>query len=355
MTMPTKNNGEVQDPGWFHALRNLFRDTDEKRVKSLWRIILFIVVLFFVLIVMTIAINLVIALIFSNTATDLNSTGLLFIISMLQMFIMPLAVMMTLWVMARYVDKRKITSYGLMLDKSWWADLFAGVIISVAMVVAIFGIQVGLGWTHIVSTRHNDLIPLSFEAGMILQILFFVPIMFFEEIGIRSYFIKNISEGLNRKGLKPWAGPIISLVLSSIAIAVSNAGNFSNNWLHLIFFVVSLFAFGYGYILTGQLGLTMGFHLGWVIFQGAVFGFTINGERIANSMIVTYTNGPEFLTGGNFGPMGGFLGLVFSLIGACLVYLYVNWSRHGMGGYCLVSTYEPKEDSGERTEAQRSE
>lgn len=353
--MSRKNDEEVQDPGWFQALRNLFRDPGEKRVKSLWRIILFIVVLFFALIVMTFAINLVIALIFSNTATDLNSSGLLFVISILQMFIMPLAVMMTLWVMARYIDKRKITRYGLMLNKSWWADLFVGALISVAMVVVIFGVQVGLGWTHIVSTRQNNLVPLSFEAGMILQILFFVPIIFFEEIGIRGYIIKNICEGLNQKALKPWAGPVIGLVLSSIAIAVSNAGNFSSNWLHLIFFVGSLLAFGYGYILTGQLGLTIGFHLGWVIFQGAVFGFTINGEKISNAMIVTYTNGPEFLTGGNFGPMGGFLGFVFSLLGAALVYFYIHWSRQGAREYCLLSSYEPEEQLGDRTEAQQSE
>lgn len=58
------------------------------------------------------------------------------------------------------------------------------------------------------------------------------------------------------------------------------------------------------YMLTRSLWWAMGIHLGWNFFEGSVFGVPISGHALPSFFSSTIT-GPEFWTGGSFGPEAG--------------------------------------------------
>ena len=87
-------------------------------------------------------------------------------------------------------------------------------------------------------------------------------------------------------------------------------------------FLAGLFL-AYGYLRTGQLWLSIGLHLGWNFFESAVFGFPVSGYDRPGLFHIS-VSGPEFWTGGAFGPEAGFIILPITLLGAVLIYLYTR-------------------------------
>ena len=66
---------------------------------------------------------------------------------------------------------------------------------------------------------------------------------------------------------------------------------------------------------AGRLALPMGIHFTWNYFQGPVFGFAVSGTTMQGSLLTISDHGPQWFTGGIFGPEAGVSGLIALLIG----------------------------------------
>jgi len=55
------------------------------------------------------------------------------------------------------------------------------------------------------------------------------------------------------------------------------------------------------YMLTRRLWLSIGFHMAWNYTQSAIFSGIVSGNEAQQGLIRSTTNGPTWLTGGNFG------------------------------------------------------
>jgi membrane protease YdiL (CAAX protease family) len=77
-------------------------------------------------------------------------------------------------------------------------------------------------------------------------------------------------------------------------------------------------AYGLAFVLTGRIWLGMGLHFAWNFVQGPVLGFIVSGHALGAGLFRIDDLGPDWLTGGAYGPEGGIVGLAmrFAVIAA---------------------------------------
>ena len=77
-------------------------------------------------------------------------------------------------------------------------------------------------------------------------------------------------------------------------------------------------AYGVAFVLTGRIWLGVGLHFAWNFVQGPVLGFIVSGHALGRGLFRIDDVGPDWLTGGTYGPEGGIVGLAmrFAVIGA---------------------------------------
>lgn len=79
---------------------------------------------------------------------------------------------------------------------------------------------------------------------------------------------------------------------------------------------------GAAYILTGSLWLAIGLHLGWNVAIGAIFGTVVSGSDARDALFVATTSGPDWLSGGTFGPEASIVAIVVcSVMTAALLFI----------------------------------
>ena len=82
------------------------------------------------------------------------------------------------------------------------------------------------------------------------------------------------------------------------------------------------------YWATGRLWMPIGMHAAWNLFEGPVFGFLVSGIKVGGLFLLK-DNGPEWVTGGRFGPEAGLLTIVPLLIMIGAVYLWGLGQKRG--------------------------
>ncbi|MES2866579.1 MAG: CPBP family intramembrane glutamic endopeptidase, partial [Actinomycetota bacterium] len=64
------------------------------------------------------------------------------------------------------------------------------------------------------------------------------------------------------------------------------------------------------YVATGSLWLSIGLHLGWNIATVAIFGTVTSGSESRGAIVTATTSGPDWLTGGAFGPEASVIAVI---------------------------------------------
>jgi membrane protease YdiL (CAAX protease family) len=79
--------------------------------------------------------------------------------------------------------------------------------------------------------------------------------------------------------------------------------------------------YGLAFVLTGRIWLGAALHFAWNFVQGPVLGFILSGHPVPGAPLHIDDLGPVWLTGGNYGPEGGIVGIGFRfvIIGTVLV------------------------------------
>lgn len=74
------------------------------------------------------------------------------------------------------------------------------------------------------------------------------------------------------------------------------------------------------YVVTRRLWLAIGFHAAWNFTQGGIFRLAVSGHR-SNGLLLGQTHGPEWLTGGAFGPEASVVAIAVCLPAAWALYV----------------------------------
>jgi len=172
--------------------------------------------------------------------------------------------------------------------------------------------------------------------------IFFIFVGIYEELLSRGYHLVNLSEGFNLKFLgKRWA-VILAVIASSGVFGILHLRNPNASWVSTLNITVAGMVFSLGMIFSRRLAIPIGLHITWNFFQGNVFGFPVSGTRNGATLIGTEAVGPEWLTGGAFGPEAGLMGLAAMLLGGLLTLLWIK--RTGpLSVKTELAAHEPRE------------
>lgn len=141
-----------------------------------------------------------------------------------------------------------------------------------------------------------------------------------EEIVFRGAVFRLIEEGY---------GTIVALVASGALFGLLHAANPGATPASTA--AIALEAgvlLGASYALTRSLWLPIGLHFGWNFTEGGIFGAAVSGGR-TKGLFKVALNGPDYLTGGPFGPEASVVAvavcLVVAVVMLALAHRRGNW------------------------------
>ena len=309
-------------------MKDIFYNIEENRLRAGWRILLFCV-LFWCFSASVFMIKPMLG--------DLSKAQFMHDYSLLIFGVLTISAIIAVSIARRYLDHRSFISLGLHVTRRSVADLVFGFFLSAFMAAAFFVCVVYSGVVHFESFNSeilpgNDLLSwfgILLSWTLILGLVEFILVGFWEELVFRGYIFKNMKEGM---------GILLAVVISCLMYGLVHSVNPNATWIST--FIIVLFGFLriYGVLVTKMLWLSMGMHVGWNFFQGPIFGFGVSGHEHASLLQLTFS-GPEWLSGGAFGPEGSVWIIPILLLAIIIMYY---WSRQ-------MKSKEKRENSGGMT------
>lgn len=218
-----------------------------------------------------------------------------------------LPVFVLLWFWLRLVEQRPLWTAGMTRPvlQPYLRGLAVGLIL-LGVVVIVLGLA---GFLEIENTDPNK--PWwGTLAGVLLVLVGWLVQGAAEELLARGFLMPVL-------GIR-W-GPLAAVLISSLFFSVLHLGNPNLNALSLLnLFLFGLFAALYALNEGGLWGI-FAIHAIWNWAQGNLVGFSVSGLSIRSSILLDLAEaGPDWITGGSFGPEGGVV-VTFVLLAAMLV------------------------------------
>lgn len=201
-------------------------------------------------------------------------------------------------------DKKPIREMGLINIKKGYKDLFNGLILGAISLIMVFLILLATKNISLLSPLTKPIFSGSLFSGFIL----FIFVAINEEMFARGYCMTVLKQTCNK-----W----VVIIVSSLIFALMHSFNPSMSLLSYF----NLFLFGvftaYMFIKSGNIWLSIGYHITWNYFEGNVFGFQVSGLT-TRGIYNVHNPVNNIINGGGFGPEGGiavtfilFIGLIY--------------------------------------------
>jgi hypothetical protein len=279
--------------------RTIFVSPDEPRLRAGWRLLFH-----FALLGLTTAFIGFLTQLFTIFVGNLSIPALSSLISLI-------AITLSVLIARRLLDRRSFRSLGLRWDAQALRDLWVGILIPAILFALIFATEWAFGWLDFSG-------PVTMNTNIASQLgiwlLVFLMVGWYEELLSRGYWLRNLAEGLNLP---------LAVFISSAVFSLAHLGNPSASIFSVLGILAAGYFLAYPVLRTGQLWMAVGLHIGWNIFEGPVFGFPVSGLDTPGLLLHSAT-GPEWLTGGPFGPEAGFILFPALALGAYLINLYTQ-------------------------------
>jgi membrane protease YdiL (CAAX protease family) len=199
----------------------------------------------------------------------------------------------------RFYDRLPAAWAGIGLHRWTVRELGFGTLIGLGMAIIAWGIVAAGGtlrWLGMDDLGAYTLVSLSIivnAAG--------------EELMFRGY--------LFQRGIEIF-GTTTATLLGAAIFALAHLFNPYLSWLAVVNIFLAGIFFSLCYLQTGSLWLPMAAHATWNLVLAKVLGVTVSGLDFGRSLLVVGDiSGPDWLTGGGFGPEGGAAATVALLLG----------------------------------------
>jgi len=211
----------------------------------------------------------------------------------------------------RWLERRSWDAYGVRLDGRGWGWLAGGFLLGAALLTGIFAVELALGWISVAGflvANAGSAVGLGLAHALVKDLC----VGIYEEVISRGVLLRNLSDGLGTP-----AGVLVSSsIFALLHLANPNASAFG---------MLGVFAAGLllatARLRTGRLSAAIGLHVAWNLFEGAIYGFPVSGDLERASLIALRQGGPTLWTGGDFGPEAGLLGILACAAGMAMLLL----------------------------------
>lgn len=324
-------------------LENIFWNGAEHRLRGGWRLTLQLVAQLVVSGALSVVAGLVLFVVMLVSGTPVTEEALLSspLLLVVNAVVGLLGIVPVIWIFGRWIDKRKFSDFGFVMNRDWWQDLGFGLLLGAVLMALIFVVQRQLGWLEVVD-RFAAPQGGSFVFGILQAAFLFLAVGFYEELMSRGYQLKNLSEAMHNSGLSRRRAIALSLVITSLVFGILHATNPNASFVSTFSIALAGIFLGLGMVLTGSLAIPIGLHITWNFFQGNVFGFAVSGTNAGATFLQINQTGPAAWTGGAFGPEAGYIGLLAILLGCLLTMAYVRL-RYGKVALAeSLAVYKPR-------------
>jgi len=308
---------------------NIFWNTEQSRLRTGWRVLIQFILFIVVLLGESIFID-----VFGHGWLSRLLADLVYLAGGLGLS----------WLMARFIDRRPYIDYGFHFDRNWWLDFGFGLTLGAFMITGVFLSMSIAGWLTIARTATTNL-GLPFSLALFLKVVTFAIVAINEELTFRGYQLKNLAEGFANKTINSQGAIVLAFLFSSAAFGFAHAASPNSTIVSTLNIILAGLVIGLPFLLTGELGISIGLHLTWNLFQGTVYGFTVSGDSPTTHLFSIQQTGPNLWTGGAFGPEGGLIALVWSIVGCGLILLWIKWLRKHISLYAPLASYTPRHNN----------
>lgn len=288
-----------------------FLNREEYRLRAGWRLLLQFVMMFFFLGI-------------GYYLTGFLSPELGFL---LRTVVGMAAFTLSVWIAVRYLDERTFQQLGIRWNSGWIREIGVGLAIGALAMGIIFLIQLSSGWIRLTGFGWERAWSIPYPLPLLGYLVGMLMVGFYEELVFRGYQITNMTEGLTGERFCPEQAVILAMLISSVIFGSMHFGNSNATVTSTINIIMAGVVLSVPYVLTGSLGIPIGLHTSWNFFQGGIFGFPVSGSPTRSSLLQIRETGPDFITGGGFGPEAGLMGALGSILILALSYAYILKSQ----------------------------
>lgn len=220
-----------------------------------------------------------------------------------------IAVSVIIW---RLFMKHPIREMGLIHIKQGKKEGFIGLVFGLVNCSIVFFLVIWVGGGQVTSLKPQ------FSLLTLCWIATFVFVGFAEEILSRGFLMSVLRRTRNK---------YVIMLLPSVIFGMLHLLNPHVTFLSVANIVLVGILFSYIYFKSGNIWMSIGYHITWNIFQGIVYGMPVSGLNVPG-IITTHFSGSNILNGGMFGIEGGILTTLVNLLGLIFVWWYYRNSDY---------------------------
>lgn len=210
------------------------------------------------------------------------------------LFLFYIAVLLVTILMLRVVDRRRFVSVGFPLHGKALKEILQGFLIGTIMIVVVAGVELSVGALKLSLRPGVGVLLLLRNFG--LSFIFFAYFAMGEELIFRGYPFQAFVEGM---------GPVAATILMSMMFGVLHLGNPDATAFSTVNTILAGVFLSVAYLKTRTLYFPFGLHFAWNFVQSFFLSLPVSGLLTNRTIFIPTDYGPDWLTGGRYGPEAG--------------------------------------------------
>jgi membrane protease YdiL (CAAX protease family) len=226
---------------------------------------------------------------------------------LLRYFILFWLLLVLSFLAAKHLDKRPIGTIGFQIHVRSVREYFLGFAMGFVLVSVLFFTKLAFGYIEVSLNVLTVSLVKSILLFSLLKTLFQSA---FEELFFRGYILQNLIEGTNTAA---------AVAIPSILFGLGHLLTPNASWIVAINLSVFGAMHAVGYVKTKSLFLPSGLHFSWNFFMRDIYSLPVSGTEASFSLLRVTEKGPGLFTGGKYGPEAGIPALLLMIICSCVI------------------------------------